>query len=425
MAPVQAADEIRETITPQGAIVLSERLPGVPSVALGIWMRTGSRHERPEEGGLTHFIEHMTFQGTARRGAKEIAEAVDAVGGQLDAWTTREATTFYVRVLAEDLPLACDVLSDVLTGSLDRAEDLAKERDVVLDEIRMYEDDPGDIAQERLSKALFGEHPVARPVLGQPEVIRGADRAAVTAFRRKRYAADALLVAAAGRLSHEHLLELLEPLFSGLPAVAEPRSVAPPSPSPRQAPRSRAQEQTHVALGAGGLPASHPDRFVLHVLNNLLGGSASSRLFQEVRERRGLAYSVSSGVESYADGGMIVIHTSCDPARAAETAGVIGDILADLARGGVSDPEALRARDQLKGSLLLGMEGTVNRMARLAGAKLALDRIPPLEEVSRQVEAVTPDAVRRLAASLLDPKRFAAAVVGPGPEYLVPWAAAA
>ncbi|MEK7765877.1 MAG: pitrilysin family protein, partial [bacterium] len=406
MTTAQIAENVRETVSPRGAIVLSEELPHVPSVALGIWLRTGSRHEEEGEAGLTHFLEHMCFKGTARRDAKRIVEEIEAVGGQLDAATSREHTSFYARVLEEDLPLACDVLCDILLHSLHREEDVARERDVVLDEIRMYEDDPGDVAQERLMRALYGDHPLGRPVLGRPAVIRSLDRKAVTGYRARRYAADRLVVAAAGRVVHEDLVARLAPLLSGLPPAAEPRPVAPPPPRTRSEAAGREQEQTHVALGAHALRADHPDRFTLWVLNNVLGGGASSRLFQEVRERRGLAYSIASGVEMFDDGGLVIIHTSCDPAKADQAAGVIGEILQDLAGGGVTDQEALRARDQLKGNLLLGMEGTVSRMMRLAGARMTLGRVPPLDEVQRKVEAVTPDAVRALARSLLPPGRF-------------------
>lgn len=419
------AEHVRVTELPSGAVVVSEALPHVPSVAVGVWFDTGSRHETAAEAGLTHFLEHLLFKGTVRRTARGIAEELDAVGGALDAATGRETLALYARVLPEHLALAADVLCDMILHSTMRDEDIAVERGVVLDEIKSYEDEPGDVVMEQLMGALWSDAPLARPVLGRRQVIEAVSHDRLAEFKARRLTADRLILAAAGRVEHEELVDRFAPLLASLP----PRRAGPilPAPVPEARTRitARDQEQVHLALAAPGLPFGHPDRFALAALNNLLGGTASSRLFQEVRESRGLAYSASSWVEAYRDAGAIGVHVPMDPARFDETIGVVGRILDDLASGGVTDAEAVRARDQLKGSLMLSLEGTSSRMSRLAASRMYLGRVTPLAEVAAAVDAITPAAVRALAQSLLHPSRFAAAVLGPGPasRYRIPWTA--
>lgn len=417
------AEKVSETVTSRGAIVLSEELPHVASVSLGVWVRTGSRHEARGEEGLTHFLEHMLFKGTRRRTARQIAEELDAVGGHLDASTSREFTCFFSRVLAEHLPMACDVLSDQLLNSLFRDEDVEREREVVLDEIKSCEDEPAELVMDHLLEAFYGEHPLARPILGNPGVIRALDRKAVAGYREHRYSADRIVISAAGHVKHDELLELLGPLLEGLPALGERREVSPPFPHARQRVTIRKQEQVHLALAAPALPFDHPGRYVFQVVNNILGGGVSSRLFQEIREKRGLAYGVSSGVEAFQDAGLLIIHVAADPDKYREVTEVIGGILAEMAAGRISDSEAVRGREQMKGNIFLALESTSTRMSRLASSRIFLGRVTPLSEVMGMVDAVTPDAVRAMAKELLDPARFSAAVLGPGsPErYRVPW----
>lgn len=419
------AEDVRVTVMPSGAVVVSELLPHVPSVAVGVWFATGSRHETAGEAGLTHFLEHLLFKGTARRTARGIAEELDAVGGALDAATGRETLALYARVLPEHLPMAADVLCDMTLNSLLRDEDLAVERGVVLDEIKSYEDEPGDVVMEQLMGALWSDAPLARPVLGRRQVIEAAAHDGLAAFKARRLTADRMILSAAGRIEHADLIDRFAPLLAGLPARWEGPATPVPEPSARTRITARDQEQVHLAIAAPALPFGHPDRFALAALNNLLGGTASSRLFQEVRESRGLAYSASSWVEAYRDAGAIGIHVPMDPARFDEAVGVVERILRDLAAGGVTDAEAIRARDQLKGSLLLSLEGTSSRMSRLAVSRMYLGRVTPLAEVAAAVDAITPEAVRALARDLLVPGRFAAAVLGPGPatRYRLPWTA--
>lgn len=424
MSRREPAESFTETLTPRGSLVLSEELPHVASVSLGVWLRAGSRHERPAEGGLTHFLEHMNFKGTPRRTARRIAEELDAVGGHLDASTGKETTSFYARVTSAHLPLACDVLADMLVHSMFQEEDVVRERDVVLDEIRMYQDDPSELVMDQMLEAFLGDHPLARPILGRPEVIAKVSREDLLRFRARSYGADRLVIAAAGQIKHAELLVLLAPLLEGLPEVTSPREEVPPVPRVVTRITSRVQEQVHLALAAPALPYAHPDRFVLGVLNNILGGSASSRLFQQVREQRGLTYAISSGVESFADGGALLVHTAGDPEKFGELAEVIGGILADMAGGRITEEEVARSREQLKGNIVLSLEGTSSRMTRLALSRMYLGRVTPVAEVMHLVDAVTTEGVRNLARRLLDPGRFTVTVLGPGsPDaYRVPWA---
>ena len=412
-----------ESVTPAGTVVLSDWIPHVASVTLGVWVRTGSRHEGPGEEGLSHFLEHMFFKGTARRTARQIAEELDAVGGHLDASTGREVTCFYARVLAENLPMACDVLCDQLLNSAFRDEDIGKERDVVIEEIRSYEDEPAEVVMDSLLKTFYGEHPLALPVLGDRKVIGALDRATLAGYRDRHYTADNIIVAAAGNVRHAELADLMSPLLSGLPASGDRRRIFPPDPRPRRTVIVRKQEQVHLALAAPSIPFNHPDRFVLQVLNNILGGGVSSRLFQEIREKRGLTYGISSGVEAFLDGGALLIHTAADPEKFKETADAIVGILEDMSRGEITDPEIIRGRDQLKGNIFLALESTSNRMSRMASSKIYLDRVTPLAEVMRMVAAVGPEDVRSMARNLLRPGRFALAVLGPGTAEQYQWPA--
>ena len=424
MALPELTENVRETVAPRGTVVLTEHLPHVASAAIGVWVARGSRHEAPPEAGLTHFLEHMFFKGTERRTARRIAEELDAVGATMDAGTSREYTGFHSRVLAEHVPLACDMLCDMLLHSTFREEDIRLEKGVVLDEISVYEDEPGEVVLENLMGSMFGDDPIARPVLGRRDVVAGIRRDAVASYRDRYYSADRVLVAAAGAVDHDRLVELMAPLLEGLQRTASPPGSAIPEVRSSFRVAIRKQEQAHLALAAPGLPFGHPDRFVLAALNNVLGGSASSRLFQEVREQRGLAYAAASWVEAYRDVGLVGIHTAVEPAKFREAAKVVGQILRDLADGGVTDEEAIRAREQMKAGLFLGLESTHARMGRIATSKLYLGKVTPLVEVMRMVGEITPERVRVLARRLLDPGRFAVSVLGPGREedYAVEWA---
>jgi predicted Zn-dependent peptidase len=321
--------------------------------------------------------------------------------------------------------MACDVLCDQLLSSLFRDDDIGKEKDVVLEEIRSYEDEPAELVMDQLLKSFYGVHPLALPVLGNRKVIGALDRATLVGYRDNHYTADNVVIAAAGNVRHSELIELMKPLLQGLPVSGVRHPISPPDPRPRQRVTVRTQEQVHLALAAPAIPFDHPDRFVLQVLNNILGGGVSSRLFQEIREKRGLTYGISSGVEAFHDAGMLLIHTAVDPGKYRETADAINGILECMARGEISDAEIIRGRDQLKGNIFLALESTSNRMSRMASSKMYLGQVTPLATVMQMVAAVGPENVRAMAESLLRPDRFALAVLGPGTEgqYRFPWLA--
>jgi len=379
--------------------------------------------ERDSERGLTHFLEHMVFKGTKKRTARGIAEELDAVGGHLDAATSREHTCFYARVLAQHLPMACDVITDILLNSLMREGDIDRERGVVLEEIRSVEDDPDDLVMENLLKSLYGEHTLARPVLGSASIIRSVSRDTLLDFHGRNYISPRITIAAAGKVSHDDLVKLVTPLLSSLPEKGVLPEFVEPVPLVNHRFIAKDIEQAHLAMGIPALRFDHPDRFVLLVLNNLLGGSVSSRLFQEVREKRGLVYGIYSSAEAFRDSGILVIQTSCEPAKFQETAGVVGDVIREVAAGRFEDSEVERGREQMKGGMFLALEGTVSRMTRLAASSMYLGRVLPLEEIMHKIDSVTPDAVRRLAASLLVVEKFASSVVGPSPaeKDRIPW----
>jgi predicted Zn-dependent peptidase len=411
---------VQRTVLPGGLRIITEALPSVRSAALGIWAGVGSRDEGPQHAGATHYLEHLLFKGTSRRSALEISAAMDAVGGELNAFTAKEYTCYYARVLDEDLPLAIDVLSDMVTSSLIEPKDVDAERGVILEEIAMNEDDPADLVHEAFSAQLFGDTPLGRPILGTVDSINGISRDRIAEHYRARYTPDALVVAAAGNLSHEGVVSLVQAAFG--PALTG--SAASPL-----APRldgsetdsavgtgvrllSRPVEQANLVLGCGGLARTDPRRFALGVLNAALGGGMSSRLFQEVREKRGLAYSVYSFSSQHADCGQWGVYAGCLPAKADEVLAICQDEIAKIIDGGLTDEEMARGKGQLRGSIVLGLEDPSSRMSRLGKAELVYPALEPVDQILAEIEGVTPDDVKSVAAEVLGlPK--ALAVVGP------------
>jgi predicted Zn-dependent peptidase len=411
---------VQRTVLPGGLRVITEALPSVRSAALGIWAGVGSRDEGPQHAGATHYLEHLLFKGTSRRSALEISAAMDAVGGELNAFTAKEYTCYYARVLDEDLPLAIDVLSDMVTSSLIEPKDVDAERGVILEEIAMNEDDPADLVHEAFSAQLFGDTPLGRPILGTVDSINAISRDRIAEHYRARYTPDALVVAAAGNLSHEGVVSLVQAAFG--PALTG--SAASPL-----APRldgsetdsavgtgvrllSRPVEQANLVLGCGGLARTDSRRFALGVLNAALGGGMSSRLFQEVREKRGLAYSVYSFSSQHADCGQWGVYAGCLPAKADEVLAICQDEIAKIIDGGLTDEEMARGKGQLRGSIVLGLEDPSSRMSRLGKAELVYPALEPVDQILAEIEAVTPDDVKSVAAEVLGlPK--ALAVVGP------------
>ncbi|MGQ0841158.1 M16 family metallopeptidase [Actinokineospora sp.] len=409
--------EVRRTLLPGGLRVITERIPGVRSASVGIWVAVGSRDEPDSVAGAAHYLEHLLFKGTAKRTAAQIAEEIDAVGGELNAFTAKEHTCYYAHVLDEDLPLAMDLVSDVVFDASCTEADVETERGVVLEEIAMRDDDPEDLLHDAFCGALMADHPLGRPVLGSEQSITAMTRTALNGFYRRRYTMPKMVLAVAGNVTHRDVLSLarkaLRGRLTGDRAPVAPRTGrARIGTAPRLVLHTDDTEQAHMMLGVRALDRHDERRFTLSVLNAALGGGMSSRLFQEVRERRGLAYQVYSSVASYADTGHLSVYTGCQPDRLGEVAGVVRDVLRDVARDGFTDAEVARGKGQLRGGLVLGLEDTSSRMSRIGKGELSFGDYLTVEQTLERIAAVTAEDVAALARNLLS-RPLAAAVVGP------------
>ncbi len=402
-----------------GERVVSECLEGVRSVAIGFWIGAGSRDEDVSRAGVSHFLEHMLFKGTRSYSAKEIAEVFDGVGGELNAATTREYTVVYARVMDEHLETALDVMTDMVFAPA--LADLDAEREVVLEEIAMYEDAPQELVHDLITTAVFGSHPLGRPVIGRADVISTITRRAVAAYHRGRYVADTIVVAAAGKVDHASLVELCRQMAEkkAAPPARRPRPrpllVAPPPPGVVFARKDT--EQYHVCIGAPAIARSDRRRFTASVLDNILGGSASSRLFQEVREKRGLAYSVYTFASLYADTGEIGIYVGTREENLRTCLEIVAQEIGDVAAGGIGETELRRAKENLKGRIMLSMESTSNRMNRLGKSVITDSELLSLDRILAEIEAVDVDAIAGLATALLAPERLSAAGIGPSERH--------
>jgi predicted Zn-dependent peptidase len=401
-----------------GERVISERLDHVRSVAVGFWIGAGSRDENTEQAGVTHFIEHLLFKGTERYSALDIAEIFDGLGGELNATTSREHTLVYCRVPDHHLETAVEVMTDmVFSPSL---AELETEREVVLEEIAMYEDTPQELVHDLISEAVFGDHPLGRPVIGTADVISSIPRDSIASYHDTLYVPANIVVAGAGNVSHEQLVELVT---RGLEQRGEvPRGGANVRPGLVQAPPPRLRfqrkdtEQYHVCLGAPGISRSDRRRFAASLLDAILGGSASSRLFQEIREKRGMAYAVYSFISQYTDTGQIGVYLGTREDNLAEALAITAEQIADIAGGNLPARELERAKENLKGRILLSMESTSTRMNRLGKTLITDSELLSLDRIVAEIDAVDAEAVSSLAAALLDPKQLSAAGIGPNEE---------
>jgi predicted Zn-dependent peptidase len=416
---VDGDDNVARTVLPGGLRVVTESLPTVRSAAFGIWAGVGSRDEDTTHAGATHYLEHLLFKGTRRRSALEISAAMDAVGGELNAFTGKEYTCYYARVLDADVPLAIDILSDMVTNSLIEPKDVDAERGVILEEIAMNDDDPTDTVHEAFSAQLFGDTPLGRPILGSVDSINGITREQITEHFQARYLPPDLVVAVAGNVDHDTVAEQVRQAF-GPALTGDARPAAPRLAGDQRGAAvgtgvrlvSRGIEQANLVLGCEGLSRSDGRRFALGVLNAALGGGMSSRLFQEVREKRGLAYSVYSFASQHAETGMWGVYVGCLPAKADEVLTICQEEIAKVISGGLTDAELERGKGQLRGSLVLGLEDPSSRMSRLGKSELVYPRLEPVEEILAAIEGVSHDDVRRVAADILSQPK-ALAVVGP------------
>jgi predicted Zn-dependent peptidase len=405
-----------------GLRVVTERMSGVRSVSLGVWVLAGSRDEAPRISGSSHFLEHLLFKGTKTRSAQDIAEAFDAVGGDLNAFTAKEYTCYYARVLDRDLELAVDHLADMLQHSVIRSADLDGERQVILEEINMHEDSPEDLVHDVFTETLWPNHPLGRPVLGTIDTINAATRDSVHRFYKRHYVPKNFVVAVAGNARHEDVLSLLStrmetgrPLPDGQESTWNLRTGGhPPEPSGACMVRRRKTEQAHICLGTNGLARTDPERFAFLIANTALGGGMSSRLFQEIRERRGLAYSVYSYQSQYTEAGLFTAYAGTTPSRAEEVIGLLRQELDDVASGGLTEEEFERARGHVKGSLVLSLEDPGGRMSRLGKSEIAHGEILSVSQTLARIERVTLQDARRVAERVLS-QPMTLTVLGPFP----------
>ena len=400
-----------------GERIVTERVRSVRSVAIGMWIGAGGRDERAEQAGISHFIEHLLFKGSSRYSGMEIAQVFDGLGGELNAATAKEYTVLYARVLDAHLETALDVMSDMLLSPSFDPDELSAEREVVLEEIAMYEDSYHDLAHDLIAEAVFAGHPLGRPVIGTADAVRGMDAAAVSDYHANRYVGPNIVVAAAGNLEHEPLAHMIEQRFGLYARHPDPSAgVRPPwidevAPSARFV--SKASEQYHVCLGGIGLPRSDKRRFAASLLDSMLGGSASSRLFQEIRERRGMAYSVYTFASQYADTGMIGVYVGTREDNLGECMRIVTEQLRLIGEGDLGLGELDRAKENLKGRVMLSMESTSNRASRLGKSVLTDTEVLSLDRICAEIDAVEPELVAALARHLFAPERLSVSGIGP------------
>jgi predicted Zn-dependent peptidase len=407
------ASEIHKETLPNGLVVITEPMEHVRSVSVGIWVRTGSRAEPPELNGISHFIEHMVFKGTERRTAEEIAQSVDSVGGMLDAFTSKEMICFNSKVMDAHLPIAFDVLSDLVRRPLFVEEDISREKQVVLEELKMDQDNPDYLVHELFTQEFWRGHPLGMPILGTRETVKAFSRAAIFDCYRRWFAPDNIVIAAAGRLEHRQLLDLAAGEFGDLPQGPPALPVPPPEPQARiQTQNKRELEQVHICLGVPSFPLADERRFAVAVLNNILGGSISSRLFQNIREKQGLAYAVFSELNPYRDAGVLSIYAGTARETIEQVLGLVLAEFRSLKGQPVTEDELRRAKDHLKGSLMLSLESTSSRMSHLARQEMYFGRFFSLDELLASVERVTRDEVHQIACEFFRPERIAVTVLG-------------
>jgi predicted Zn-dependent peptidase len=387
-------------------------MPHVRSVSVGVWLARGSRHETLEQSGIAHFVEHMLFKGTATRTAEDIAQTVDSIGGQMDAFTAKEYASYYFKVLDEHLPLAVEVLADIVMHPAFSDDDIGREKKVVLEEIKMVEDTPDDLVHELFTESFWQGHPLGRPILGTKETVEALTSDGLRRYFSSTYCAPNLIVAAVGNIEHEQVRDLVARAFDGLPTAAAPINEAPPRVVPVTLIRNKDLEQSHVCLGTSGYRQDHEDRYSSYVLNTVLGGSMSSRLFQNVREKRGLAYAVFSGLSAYRDAGSMTVYAGCANDAVGELIDVVIAELRRMKDEPLPDSELQRAKDHLKGSLMLNLESTSSRMSHIARQEIYFDRQFGLDETLEGVERVTADDVQRVARDLFADGSLAATVLG-------------
>lgn len=400
----------RTTVLDSGITVVSELMPSALSICTAVWVGVGSRDETPEQAGCSHFLEHLAFKGTENRSALELAQSIDEVGGEMNAYTTKEHTTYYVRTVAEDAELAIEILGDILSRPSLRDDDVASEKQVILEEIAMRADEPADLVHDTIHEVVFGDHPLGRDVAGSPHTVKGLTSADIRAFLDATYAPRQIVVAAAGLVDHDQLVKDVEVHLQRPSSEGPSTRVRPTVPERRLQVISDDTEQVHLVVALPGVVRNDPDRFALGLLDHVLGGGMSSRLFQEIREKRGLAYSVYSYRSAYADGGYLGVYAGCAAARLSEVADLIAVEFDRLRADGITADELRRAKSSVRGSVALGMEDSGSRMSRIGRSQLLHGEIRPIEDILRETDSVTLADVRGVIDRLFASPAHVAAV---------------
>jgi predicted Zn-dependent peptidase len=403
---------IQKSVLANGVRIITEAMPQVVSSTIGIWVENGSRYEEPAENGVSHFIEHLLFKGTKKRTAAEIAEAFDRVGGVLNAFTGKEYTCYYAKVLGKDLEMATDVLADIFLESVFDPAEIERERQVVLQEISQAEDTPDDFIHDLFTENFWKGHPLALPIFGSVATVKKIDRDLLTSFMAARYRSSRVFIAAAGQVEHERLTAKCAGLFGVIAGNGKVEKISPPVDRPLVMNVEKKLEQAHICIGGPGISTAHPLRYAGFVLNTALGGGMSSRLFQEVREKRGRVYSIYSFISSFIDSGYFGVYAGTNPEWVDEVLEVTVAELRKVEHDGLTPAELSRAKSQLQGNMLLGMESTDSRMNRLARNEISFRRDVPLEELSEGIEAVTNDNIVELASSWFKPDKLAMVLLG-------------
>ena len=404
---------IRRTVLPSGLIVLTERMEHVRSVAMGVWMRAGSRHELPELNGISHFVEHMVFKGTKSRSAQRIAREVDAIGGNLDAFTGKETICFNMKVLDDHVPTALDVLSDLVLNPVFASEEIARERGVILEEIKMDEDNPDTLVHEIFTQSFWKGHPLGKPILGTKETVRSFEQNTLLRFYEQRFLGGNMVFSAAGNLEHDSFVELVTRQFGSLVPGSVSGDTVVPTITPRINLRNKKSlEQVQLCLGVPAPPVADESRYTTLLLNTILGGGMSSRLFQTVREERGLVYAIYSDLNPYRDTGSLCVYAGTSADRAVQVIDLIMEEFRRLKTEPLPPDELRRAKDQLKGNLLLSLESSMSRMSNLARQQMYFERFFGLDEILDRVEGVTEEQVMAMATHLFQPERVAVTLLG-------------
>ena len=403
---------IRRELHPTGLRLVTEAMPHVRSVSIGVWLTRGSRHESDARSGIAHFVEHMLFKGTENRSAEDIAQEIDSIGGHLDAFTSKEYAGYYIKVLDEHLPKAVDLLADIVRHPRFAPDDIEKEKKVILEEIKMVEDTPDDLVHELFTQGFWENHPLGRPILGTRETVESFSAEVLREYFQQAYTARNLIVSAVGNVEHERVRELVEQGFGSLPASGSVLGEQAPQVVPKVLIRNKELEQSHLCIGVSSYPQNHDDRYSSYLLNTLLGGSMSSRLFQNVREKRGLAYAVFSGLSAYRDAGSFTVYAGCSNDAVGQVIDLVVEELRGVKQTTVPAAELQRAKDHLKGSLMLSLENTASRMSHLARQEIYFDRQFGLDETLQGIERVTAADVQRVAVDLFRNGSLSATVLG-------------